>query len=262
MKKFFAVILSLSITLTSLISFSGCSDVNNNTVKMGEWLSNIADFFGMQSYTNDKPYFAKVKTSDEYFADFQMAAEWGILDSNDETTSEKAVTWSDALVTLVNAGDFVNEDATKDEKIEFAINNFDTSIRDYWMDRNIDSENALLLLTKAQDLWANKKYTNNVENKKYKDNVIEIKDRTGYSIYDNKIKVSNTTKESLDIIKKDNILAIPSSDNNFEKQYYKIENVEETEDGLLADVTDDVELQDVYESLWINELRYNRIIKY
>lgn len=253
MKKFFAVILSLSITLTPLISFSGCSDVNNNTVKMGEWLSNIADFFGMQSYTNDKPYFAKVKTSDEYFADFQMAAEWGILDSNDETTSEKAVTWSDALVTLVNAGDFVNEDATKDEKIEFAISNFDTSIRDYWMDRNIDSENALLLLTKAQDLWANKKYTNNVENKKYKDNVIEIKDSTGYSIYDNKIKVSNTTKESLDIIKKDNILAIPSSDNNFEKQYYKIENVEETEDGLLADVTDDVELQDVYESLYLEE---------
>lgn len=251
MKRFIAVILSFLTLAMPLTVLAGCSETNGNTVKMGEWLANIADFFGMESYKNEDPYFSKVNSSDKYFGAFQMAAEWGILDSSDEITSDKTVTWNDALVTLVNAGDFVEEDATDDKKIEFAVNNFDTSIRDYWMNRNIDNENALLLLTKAQDLWANKKYTKNVEDKKYKDNVIEITDSTGYSIKDNKIEVPNTTDESLNIIKKDNILAIPSTENNFEKQYYKIENVEETDDGLVADVNPDVELQDVYESLYM-----------
>ena len=44
------------------------------------------------------------------------------------------------------------------KKIDYAINNIDTSIRDYWGgERYVKLSEAVPVLDKAKDLWANRK---------------------------------------------------------------------------------------------------------
>lgn len=82
--------------------------------------------------------------------------------------------WDEALTTLVNVGNFLSVDSSKKEKINYAIENFDPSIRKYWMNRNIRADKAVSLLSIAQKLWANKEFDHIIEKSKYKENVIDL----------------------------------------------------------------------------------------
>ena len=157
MKKFLAVILVLVTLFSVCAPLAGCASFT--PMQMGAWLSLIADSFGMVSYTSKQPYFEQVGPSDTYFDAFQLAAEWEILAPDSAVSSGTQVTWKDVLVTLVNAGEFLSVDATEEEKIAFAIANFDPEIRTYWMNRGIKMSEAVPLLDKAAELWANRTYS-------------------------------------------------------------------------------------------------------
>ncbi len=247
MKRFVALILSIALLMSSVFTLSGCSERSNLT--MGTWLSYIAEYFGMESYTSEEPYFEKVNKDNEFFGCFQLAAEWGIVAPDDGISPSDVVTWEDALLSLVNAGEFLNEDASDEMKIDFAIKEIDSSIRTYWMDRNIDEDEAIIVLAKAQDLWANKKYTENIEEYEYNDNIVDLTE--------NDVKYINegntlTVDDSTDIEVGD-ICVVSVADNELEKEFKKVVRVENNNNVIKANLSDDVELEDVYEELYIKE---------
>ena len=146
MKRLISIILLVATLFTLASPLAGCSANKETVLTVGQWLMMINDAFGMQSYIEEKPYFESVSSTNPYFETVQIAAEWDVVDRNSSIDVEKTLTWETALVTLVNAGNFVAVDSDKKEKISFAIENFDKSIRDYWMNRNIQYQKAVVLL--------------------------------------------------------------------------------------------------------------------
>lgn len=173
MKRIIAVLLVVATLVSMSSGLAGC-DSSNPTLEMGTWLSLIAESFGMSEYTSEEPYFDQVDSSDAYFGAFQLAAEWEILPPDGDTSSATEVTWKDALITLVNAGEFLPVDAAEEEKIDYAVANFNSDIRTYWMKRAISFNDAIALLDTAADLWVNQTYTQQVEEWDFSDGVTDL----------------------------------------------------------------------------------------
>lgn len=245
MKRLISIILLVA-TLFSLASpLAGCSANKETVLTVGQWLTMINDAFGMQSYIEEKPYFDNVSSSNPYFETVQIAAEWDVVDRNAPIDVEKTLTWETALVTLVNAGNFVAAESDNKEKISFAIENFDRSIRDYWMNRNIQYQKAVVLLATAQEKWVNKRYDENVENVSYNDNVVNLAEtvKTDYAVNGNQVAISS---EFAGEINEGDVYVLQSQDNPLELSYYKAEQVTSS-DGVtyISNSGDELELEDV-----------------
>ena len=174
MKKFIAVILTTVMLFSNVIVLVGCEQNESQTLSIGQWLNMINTTFGMNSYTTDKPYLKTVNGNDEYFRTVQIAVEWQVIDKDSDINPRDTLKWKDALVTLVNVGGFTDIEATDDEKIQYATENFGEEIRSYWMERDIEVEKASVLLETAHKLWVNKKYDEKVENVDFADNVVDL----------------------------------------------------------------------------------------
>lgn len=250
MKKFIAALLVITTMITSLSILSGCSKNNDDhKLILGEWLYLISDFFGMESYNAEEPYFKNVKKDDEYFSSFQKAAEWDILKASDEVHSTDVVLWQDALVSLVNAGRFLSFDSSDEEKVDYAIKNFDDGIRDYWMKRAIKEDEALTILSKARDLWANKKYDKAIENYKYNEQVKEIENTNQIQ----KLSENSYSVSANEQIQEGNIVVLPDENNKFEKTYKKVTSVSENNSQITVETEDIEELSEIYDEIYIQE---------
>lgn len=256
MKRILVFLLTIVMIVTTLLSVSGCTATTEvEALKMGQWLTLVADSFGMQSYTKEDPYFAKVDASDSDFVAFQMAAEWEVLEPNNYISSTTPVKWKDVLITLVNAGTFLPVDASDKEKIEWAIDNFDKTIRSYWMNRYVKIDTAVGVLGVAQNLWANKEYDHVIETVKYKENVVDLTkdnlDINEYKIENNVVVIPK--KNSIDINSGD-VYVLPQTD---EYKFVQVNIAEEvTEDGnyyYIKNSNEDLSLEDVAQDLQIEE---------
>lgn len=235
MKRFLALVLVLCTVISLCVPMSGCGKPTAD-LKMGVWLGLMSDSFGMSEYRTKEPYFAKVSSADPAFDVFQMAAEWNILEPNDTVTSDKLVTWKEALVTLVNCGRFLGEDATEEEKIEYAIQTFDPEIREYWMNRNITMDQAVVLLDKAADLWANKTFPEAVEEIELTDDVLNLLDEdVDYEVSGNVVKMDAVLVEGL---KEGDYYTLPGEAGVAEGSMNRVASIE-IEDGVATIVNDD-----------------------
>lgn len=158
MNKTLKKILAVLLTVTTLLSQVSCGSASGSSLTMGQWLSMIADSFGMVNYSDETPYFKNVDKNDPYFGAFQAAVEWDIIPAGSTVSSNTKVTWKDALVSLVNAAELADEKKSDDEKFELAVHLFDSSIRNYWAKRNIPADKAVKYLEQATTLWATKTY--------------------------------------------------------------------------------------------------------
>lgn len=211
MKRFTALILTIVIGISTVFGMTGCTAVQEDgALTMGQWLTLVAESFGMQSYTEENPYFEKVPSSDSSFAAFQMAAEWDIVEPSAEIDSSTPLKWNDVLITLVNAGDFVDEDATDQEKIDYAINNIDTSVRDYWGDRYVELSEAVPVLDKAQKLWANRKYEESIEEVKFEEGVKDFTASDDLS-FEMEGDIVRTTDSQFSDLREGDIYALPAT---------------------------------------------------
>lgn len=249
MRKFIAWLLLLA---TLLALFSGCSDGENSTITMGQWLSMIAQEFGMDSYSREEPYFSNIKSDHDYFTVVQACADWGVVDTTQALDVDDAVTWKDALVTLVNAGAFVDEDATEDEKVTYAIEHFDSSIREYWLSRTIQGTAATTLLATAQNLWADKTYENDVAEVEYADDVVDLSQGenavTDYTVDEDGV-IAIPVSENVSV-EAGQIYCLPGNGEIAESTAFRAEEV--TTDGAYIYITnaeEDVELEDFVENL-------------
>ena len=239
MKRLLAMLLAVLIVISLCVPLAGCSS-NAAELKMGSWLTMMADSFGMAEYRTEKPYFAKVGSEDPAFGVFQMAVDWEILEPSDTMTSDKAVTWREALITLVNCGRFIDMDASEQEKIDFAIANFGTEIRSYWMDRSIPLSRAVELLDKAADKWANKTFPETVEKVELKDDVLNLlEENVEYEVFGNMVKLdANLVKD----LKAGDYYALPGISGQTEGSINKVASVDIV-DGV-AVITNEEELSD------------------
>lgn len=213
MKRIIAAVLVFVLMLSLAMPLSGCVAVTQDmALTMGQWVSLIAESFGMQNYQSETPYFRNVKQDNTYFAAFQMAAEWEILEPSEHIQASTAVKYKDVLITLVNAGGFLPTGATEEEKINYAIDHFDLGIRKYWMDRYIKLNTAVELLDTAQKLWAEKPIEKTVNEAVFKDNVKDyLKENVEYTVEDGVIKVPASQIGELN---DGDIFALPCSGDN------------------------------------------------
>ena len=254
MKRFIALILLLSMMLGCLASLSGCSKSDNQSVKMGQWLSMINEAFGMYSYVQEEPYFSDIDVKNEYFEAVQVATEWEVTNTTQKIDVNKSITWKEALVSLVNAGNFTSSDSSDDEKIECAIKNFDSSIRKYWMNREIKYSNAIVLLATAQRLWANRTFEERVEEVRFKEGV---KDFSGNKeIAENYIINSDTTVLSsaneVDL-KVGDVYVLPTNDNFIGTKVYKVESISQENGKVFIKNSDNIDLYDIAENIFLQE---------
>lgn len=254
-KKIISILMVIMTVLSMVMSFSGCSTRQSNSLTVGQWLMLVDEAFGMQSYTTDEPYFDNISKGNPYFDAVQIAAEWDVIDKNKKIDVDSALKWKDALISLVNVGSFTELDASEDEKIEFAIANFDNTIRTYWMGRIISPEKAVSLLSIAQNKWANKEFDHIIEEVKYKDDVIDltagenaIKD---YRVDNNIVQIPKNS--NLDL-KAGDVYVLPQNDSNPFAQVNKIESITTDENYIyIVNTDEELTLEDVAQDITIEE---------
>lgn len=253
-KKAISILLTIVMLLSSFATLSACSP-QQTTMTVGEWLGMVNNAFGMESYTSDEPYFKNVNQNDPYFGAVQIAAEWDVIDVNSDFDPNETLTWKVALITLVNVGSFTDIDASEDEKIDFAIANFDDTIRTYWMKREIAAEKAVSLLSIAQKMWANKEYDHIIEKVEYKDGVVDLTSGenaiTDYEVNDNIVRIPNDGELNL---KAGDVYVLPQTDSNPFAQANKVASITSDEDYIYIENSDEeLSLEDIAEDISIEE---------
>lgn len=254
-KKLISILMVIVILLSMVMSFRGCSTQKNESLAVGQWLMLVDEAFGMQSYTTDEPYFENVNKESPYFAAVQIATEWDVIDKHKQIDVDAELKWKDALISLVNVGNFTELGASEDDKINFAIANFDNTIRTYWMERIISPEKAVSLLSVAQKKWANKEFDHIIEEVKYKDGVVDL--TTGenalknYSVDNNVVKIPKNNDLAL---KTGDVYVLPQNDSNPFTQVNKIESITTDENYIyIVNTDDELTLEDIAQDITIEE---------
>lgn len=256
MKRITAFLLILIMLGTTIFTMSGCSTSESQMISVGQWLAMLNDSFGMYSYTSEEPYFENITEDNKYFETVQIAAEWDVIDKDGALDVDEKLTWQDALVSLVNVGNFVALNADVDEKIDYAIENFDSSIRKYWMNRKIPIDKAISLLAVAQDKWANLTYAERVENVEYaegvKDFSTEEKCLTNYDIDANGL-ITIPCSENVEIAEGD-VFVLPSNGEVLGVNAYKAEIIESDGENIyITSNQDELDLEDITETMYVEE---------
>lgn len=251
MKKVLTRILAFILALNSILMLGGCSSKSNQILSLGQWLNMVNSTFGMESYTNDEPYFKNINKDNEYFKDFQIAVEWEVIDKDEDIDPQKNLKWREALVTLVNVGEFLPIDSSYSEKVDYAIKHFDMSIRDYWMDRDIDAESAMKLLYIAQEQWANKKYEMVTEETQFKEDIIDFTNKenlvNGYTVKDNQVVIPYSDDIQ---IQEGAIYVLPSQNQSLGIKTYKAKKITKDDQYIYIDnENNELELDDVVEEI-------------
>ena len=252
MKKFLSTILALIIACSSILSLAGCSTKGQYTLTVGEWLEMVNGSFGMLSYNSDEPYFSNVDADNKYYEAVQIATEWDVISTDDNIDVDKNLKWQDALVTLVNVGNFLPMDRTIEEKIDCAIASFDQKIRKYWMNRDISLEDATALLAEAQNSWANRKYSTPVEEKKFADGVVDLtEEKINYEVNNDVIVIDGVLEET---VSAGDTYVLPSCENSLGTKIFKAENIV-VEDGktYIKNSNEEINAEEVIEELFLQE---------
>lgn len=254
MKRFISMLLLCCMIVTSSGFMTACSANTTQNVKWKEWLSLVNSSFGMDSYLEEKPYIDSITADNSSFGDVQIAVEWDIIDANDDLDLEENVTLGEVLITLVNAGAFVANGSTDDEKIDYAIANFDDSIRKYRLDKAVDITTAITLLGTAQSKWANLTFEEATEEVTFKEGVVDgTKEdaKVEYKIDTNgDVLLSKTSNIE---VKPGEIFVLPANAENFEVTTFKANTVTDEGDYVRINVSTDVSLEEVVEELYIAE---------
>lgn len=103
MKRIIALLLSVLTVLSAIFSLVGCNSEKVHIYTRGEWISQVANVFGLSSSYSDEPYFEDVKEGSEYFTAIQACVEWDIIEKSDKFEPNKRADINFALVTAVKA---------------------------------------------------------------------------------------------------------------------------------------------------------------
>lgn len=247
-------ILLALVVMLSAISFSGCGE-GQETFSVGQWLMLVNQTFGMKGYQSSEPYFDNVPEGSAYFEAVQTAAEWGVIDRSAPIDVEEGLTWKTVLLSLVNVGDFLPKDATDEEKVDYAIEHFDSTIRTYWMKRSIGVDKAVFLLGIAHEQWAGATFDHVIEKLTYQEDVVDL---IGGDIAAEdcvvsgdlvKLPVSSGVK-----LEEGQLYVLPAGAGHYAAQVYRADKVYQDDEYLyIENSPDEIALEEVAEELFVEE---------
>lgn len=252
-RKFLVVLLVLAIMLQML---SGCGlfgkEDAQDQLTCGELLDMICDAFGMYDYTNETPYIASVSASNPHFASVQKCAEWDIIntDAQDYDVDAKA-TRGELALALVNAAVLTDLDNTDEEKMAVAVSANLVPLNGNKVDKKatVSRDEADTAVQLAVSLWANKKFTQNIQEVSIQDGVSDFTETEtrveGGQIY---VPVSAGQIQAGDaFVYNDTTMgwtAAKAASVEEENGYYII--TESDEEFDLEDIVTDIDLQESY----------------
>lgn len=251
-KRIVSLILVLTVLISSL-SLTACGG-KENYISVGQWLTLVNQTFGMESFQSTTPYFENISEDNAYFEAVQIAKEWDVISSDNELDVEKNLTWKEALITLVNVGNFTDSTASDDEKVQYAIENFDDTIREYWLDRDVPVDKAMVLLGTVHHKWTNSTYDHVTEEITFKEGIVELNNLNGqlnYRIDGNVVIIP--VGDNINI-KSGDVYVLPANDTYPFVQTFKAEIVESDEEFIyITNSIEDVAIEDIVEELFIQE---------
>lgn len=132
MKRKIVSLLLTIILVVNLLPLSGCGNQSDeDTVTRGEWIAMLSETFGMDSYTEETPYYSDVTNDNTLFPCVQSAAEWDVLSIFTDDTlepNEKVTLEEVASTAAIAAGCDVSESQFDDKgnfdadaSIDFAV---------------------------------------------------------------------------------------------------------------------------------------------
>ena len=254
MQRIISVILSLLLTFLGVF-VPGATEEDIEPITQGEWLSMINSQFGLSSYESDEAYYPNVTPDNEYFAAVQTAYEWGVIDSEDDIDVCANVTTEFAAKTLVNVAnlealenDVVIKNADKlkyaEEVAIFIANGFmELKLNGKFDNRDIDYDEAVELLNKVKEFWANQDFSADTESAvTYSQSVNEISTED-YVIEDNIV----TLPADVEVAEGETIV-LPQNEENIEGAVLNVESVKAEGDNIVVESTP-VDAEEVIDSV-------------
>ena len=127
MKKKVGSFLLLLVMVFNLLPLIGCGHQDGEAVTRGEWVKMLSSAFGMDSYTEETPFYGDVPSGSDLFAYVQSASEWGVMGifSEDDLGIEKAVSCEEVASTAAMTAGYKGPDSgfDADGSVEFAVQN-------------------------------------------------------------------------------------------------------------------------------------------
>lgn len=273
--------------------FSGCSNIQDeNHYTVAEWLDMVEDSFNLLYYSEQEPLVSSIKASDDRFEIVQIAAEWGIIDPEDDLKFNDSLTKEFAADTLVRAMNCVTpstvEISDADKVKPLYLDNVMSSVNEGIFSLEGSNFEPKKLLTKAEangailiayDKWANFSYGGeSFDRSVVKDNVINFGGVTSenstvvnsdYSVEytgsrtffdedggytDNTGKIITFPAEQIpDALAEGTVLAMPADDVVPMNYAVVVTGVTENDDGSVTVTTRNAELQDVFEEIDVQQ---------
>lgn len=267
LKRIVSYILLMALICTSMASTTGCgkksSKKESEYITQGEWLAKVNELFGMTTYNSQDPYFDNIKSDNKYFAAYQTAKEWNVVDDNMKISPSDYVTQEVAAQTLVNVADLSlngdvkikNESKLKEaDKIKIAVSNKIFSLdksEKFDTDKKIKKSEAEEIIARAKDKWTNPEYKM-VEEYKPKEGTVDVaKSTTTTGEYkkteDNKVFIPTSNNEE---VKAGQTYLLPPNSQNSQATVFVAESVEPTDGGILiTNTSDEVNVEEIMENM-------------
>lgn len=271
---------------------SGCKpETDKNHYTISQWLDRVEITFNMVYYSETEPLVKSVKTSDENFEIVQIAAEWGIIDTEDDLKFNDMLTKEFAADTLVRAMNCVTPavvDISDESKVNpLYLENVMSSVNEeiFSLDHTkfdpkkkltVAEADAAMLM--AYDKWMNFSYGESFNRSTLKENVINLGGvisenseitEADYSVkytgdktfFDENGGYTDNTKKTITFsahqvpngLEEGSVLAMPA-DNVVPMDYaVVVTGVDIAADGTVTVSTRNAELEEVYENIDIQQ---------
>lgn len=123
-KRIIAAALVVSM-LAGLLTLGGCSKQKTpQAMTRGEWLTMLAESFGLNSSNTNTPYFKDIPANHRLFPIVQGLGDWDILApfAGDTLDADKTVTYQEIAATAAIAAGFsVRDDFAPEQAVQFAV---------------------------------------------------------------------------------------------------------------------------------------------
>lgn len=157
-----------------------CSNRKQEGVTRGEWIYNLTEAFQITKYKEEAPYYRDVNTDNVYFDNMQAAYEWGVLESESKFHSDDVATGEFVALTAMKAVGcykvqvFLKSEEIPDEKDYLKLALEKEVISEEMLEKGVTQEQALEILSRAQDLYYSELWIDNYVNIQYQKNVIQL----------------------------------------------------------------------------------------
>lgn len=247
LKKFISLLLICALMLGMMSVLSSCNKNSNDKLSIGEYLTELTEKFGMQSYKTDEPYIKNISKDNPYFEQVQMAYEWNIIDDS-ELDLSKTVSKGFVANTLIKAVGF--EDLTGKSYEEIAnyssLNGYTTfkchGEKD--CEKEISKKEAEESIDKAFDIWSNKDMGDPYSETNWGEDVADLTElKSDDYIYgnDGTVSISKDALKSItgkDTLSEGDIYVMPETKTKTQTPY-KVGSVKDAGDYLVVNSTTD-----------------------